>query len=185
MPKKEIDLTTQTLGAILGNIKSDVDELYEIAEGLTNTIQPLSLARGQRGVFIKIGIMAFYVLGEYRIENIEPGSYVTIDEIPDGFIPATTMNKIAIIGNNVQLTNSLLIRFDRVSGTIKLINLANNRIKNTLLVTSSYEYIVSSSSYDTAVEENIVDPNTVNWDNIPQVSEPATVTPEWEEDPEG
>lgn len=180
MAKKEIDLRTQNLGTILSNAKDDIDELYELADGFANTIQPLSLGRGKRGVFVKIGLMAFYVLGEYRIENIEPSSYITLDDIPDGFIPAMTLNKIAVLGNVAQLTDSLIMRFDRVSGTIRLVNLANNRIKNILLLSSPYEYIVSSSAYDSTSEESAVDPDKVNWDDIPNVSEPATDRPLWE-----
>ena len=180
MAKVEIDLQHQNFGTMLSAIKYDIDELYEIVNGLTNTVQNLSLGRGRRGIYVRIGLMCTYVLGEYRIENIEPNSYITIDEIPDGFIPAITMNKIAIVGRVAQLTNSLLMRFDRTSGTIKLVNIANNRIKNTLLLTSPYNYIVSSSAFDAATEEEYVDPTTVNWADLPDTSNAATEQPEWE-----
>lgn len=181
MAKVELDLEHQNLGTLFSGIKHDIDELYEIANGLTNTVQALSLGRGKRGIYVRIGLTCTYVLGEYRIENIEPNSYITVDEIPDGFIPAVTMNKIAIVGSVAQLTNSLLMRFDRTSGTVKLVNLANNRIKNTLLLTSPYNYIVSSSAYDAATEDDYVDPDTVNWADLPETSNVATENPEWEE----
>ena len=180
MAKVEIDLQHQNFGTMFSAIKYDIDELYEIVNGLTNTVQNLSLGRGRRGVFVRIGLMCTYVLGEYRIENIEPKSYITVDEIPDGFIPAITMSKIAIVGSVAQLTNSLLMQFDRVSGTIKLVNIANNRIKNTLLLTSPYNYIVSSSAFDSATEEDYIDPNTVNWADLPESGNIATEEPEWE-----
>ena len=183
MSMREMNLKTQTLGAALTSSFDNIKELYEVVEGLVNSVQTLSLGKGTRGVYVKVGILVNYVLGECSIENIEPESYITLDQIPKGFIPAITQNSIAVLGSSPRIEDSLLLCFDRVSGTIKLVNKASNRVKNIRLLSSSYSYVASSSAYDSTAESEVEAGEGVVWEELDtekNESEQATVTVPWQ-----
>lgn len=118
------------------------------SDGTTSTItvSSSSVTKGTNGSFVKSGIVGYYQLTEDLVlASLDAGSTYELDTIPAGFYPNATSSKIAI-ADNAQLTESLLIRFDKSTNKVLIMNNSGSQITNTTLMASTYDYIVATSS---------------------------------------
>lgn len=187
MSERQTFTLDDNLGVMFSALLNNENDIYEKLATLFSCMQDVEIIKGQRGRFLRIGMMCHYLLYEFTVDYMDPKSYYILDPIPDGFTPAVSINRLAITGN-AQLTESLVVVADRVSGNMKLLNMASNAMQDVKLLNSTYDYIIAKDA-KTFENPDQYDPNALQWDELPEALNPGYTynpRPEWKElDDEG
>ena len=171
MSERQIFDLNDNFGKMFSSILNNENDIYEKLAVLFSCMQDVEILKGQRGRFLRIGNMCHYLLYEFTVEYLDPKSYYILDAIPDGFTPAVSINRLAIT-DNAQLTESLVVLADRVSGNMKLVNMASNAMSNVKLLNSTYDYIIAKDS-KTFENPEQYDPKSIQWEELPEALEPG------------
>lgn len=101
---------------------------------------------GTNGDFILIGNLCYYIIKEDLVlPTMTALQSIELDIFPVGISPKYTLNHPALT-DSAQLSDSLLIVFDKTSNKILVKNRSSDIIRNITLIPSTYNFVINGYS---------------------------------------
>ena len=122
--------------------------IVQTADGIQRgtTIVEVDEYSGNNGDFILMGNLCHYIIKEeLEISTMTSLQSIELDSFPTGITPKYTLNH-PILTDSAQLSDSLLIVFDRTSNKILVKNRSSDIIKNVTLLPSTYNFVIDGYS---------------------------------------
>lgn len=122
--------------------------VVQTADGIQKgtTIVEVDEYSGTNGDFILMGNLCYYIIkAELELPTITALQSVELDLFPTGISPKFTLNQPALT-NSAQLSDSIIIVFDKISNKILLKNRSSDIIKDITLIPSTYNFVIDNYS---------------------------------------
>lgn len=122
--------------------------VVETADGVQRgtSIVEVDEYSGTNGDFILIGNFCHYIIKEeLLVDSMTALQSIELDTFPSGITPKYTINHPALT-DSAQLSDSIIIVFDKTSNKILLKNRSSDILTDITLIPSTYDFVISGYS---------------------------------------
>ena len=122
--------------------------VVETADGIQKgtTVVEVDEYSGTNGDFILMGNFCHYIIKEeLLVESMTSLQSIELDTFPSGITPKYTINH-PVLTDSAQLSDSIIIVFDKTSNKILLKNRSSDILTNITLIPSTYDFVISGYS---------------------------------------
>lgn len=110
------------------------------------TILEVDEYSGINGDFILIGNLCYYIIKEeFELPTMTAHQSIELDLFPTGVTPKYSINQPALT-DSAQLSDSIIIVFDKTSNKVLLKNRSSDIIKDVILIPSTYNFVIANYS---------------------------------------